>query len=117
MPADSSNQVNERIRLQGEESAARHAKARKPGQTFVGFALEPREQLMASARSKLDRKSLDMIVANHAPSAIGADDNEVTILDAAGETALPRMPKEHVSTRIVEHALSLLEKRNPRRSD
>lgn len=40
------------------------AKARRAGQTFVGFALEPRDRLMASARSKLQRKSLDMIVAN-----------------------------------------------------
>lgn len=37
---------------------------RSPGQTFVGFALEQRDQLVSSARSKLERKSLDLIVAN-----------------------------------------------------
>lgn len=33
-------------------------------QLLVGFALEPRDQLMASARAKLARKSIDLIVAN-----------------------------------------------------
>lgn len=33
-------------------------------QTIVGFALEPRERLLASAREKLSRKAVDFIVAN-----------------------------------------------------
>lgn len=37
---------------------------RRPGQVFVGFALEPRERLMDSARNKLSRKRVDMVVAN-----------------------------------------------------
>jgi phosphopantothenoylcysteine decarboxylase/phosphopantothenate--cysteine ligase len=37
---------------------------RRSGQWLVGFALEPRERLEASARSKLDRKGIDLIVAN-----------------------------------------------------
>jgi len=37
---------------------------RRPGQVFVGFALEPREQLIASAQSKLERKGIDLVVAN-----------------------------------------------------
>jgi len=40
------------------------AKSRRPGQLIVGFALEPRERLLASAREKLARKSIDLIVAN-----------------------------------------------------
>ncbi len=40
------------------------ARLRRPDQTFVGFALEPRAEMLESARSKLTRKSLDMIVAN-----------------------------------------------------
>ena len=34
------------------------------GQVFVGFALEPAAELMASARRKLERKGIDLIVAN-----------------------------------------------------
>lgn len=37
---------------------------RRPGQVFVGFALEPEAELMASARRKLERKGIDLIVAN-----------------------------------------------------
>ncbi len=37
---------------------------RRPGQRIVGFALEPAERLMESARAKLQRKGVDAIVAN-----------------------------------------------------
>jgi len=37
---------------------------RRPGQRIVGFALEPAERLIDSARSKLERKGVDAIVAN-----------------------------------------------------
>jgi phosphopantothenoylcysteine decarboxylase / phosphopantothenate---cysteine ligase len=37
---------------------------RRGDQLMVGFALEPREELLASARSKLERKRVDMVVAN-----------------------------------------------------
>ncbi len=40
------------------------ASRRRLGQLLVGFALEPRDELMASAESKLARKGLDLIVAN-----------------------------------------------------
>ncbi len=38
--------------------------AKRAGQVFVGFALEPRDRLEASAREKLERKRVDAIVAN-----------------------------------------------------
>ncbi|MBX3363816.1 MAG: phosphopantothenoylcysteine decarboxylase [Phycisphaeraceae bacterium] len=37
---------------------------RRSGQLLVGFALEPRDEMLASARSKLERKKIDMVVAN-----------------------------------------------------
>ncbi|MBX3390015.1 MAG: phosphopantothenoylcysteine decarboxylase [Phycisphaeraceae bacterium] len=37
---------------------------RQPGQLLVGFALEPPERLEQSAREKLQRKAIDLIVAN-----------------------------------------------------
>lgn len=39
-------------------------KKKRPDQFVVGFALEPRERLISSAMSKLERKNLDMVVAN-----------------------------------------------------
>lgn len=40
------------------------AAARTPGQTLIGFALEPRATMLESARGKLTRKNVDAIVAN-----------------------------------------------------
>lgn len=40
------------------------AARRTPGQYLVGFALEPREELLASARAKLERKGVDLVIAN-----------------------------------------------------
>lgn len=37
---------------------------RRPGQRLIGFALEPRERLVESAKNKLERKRVDAIVAN-----------------------------------------------------
>lgn len=45
--------------LLAEVAANRH-----PGQLIVGFALEPRDELLASARAKLERKKIDLVVAN-----------------------------------------------------
>ena len=40
------------------------ARARRPGQLLVGFALEPRQGMVESAKAKLTRKGIDLIVAN-----------------------------------------------------
>ncbi|MEM9065102.1 MAG: phosphopantothenoylcysteine decarboxylase [Planctomycetota bacterium] len=40
------------------------AAQRKPGQTLVAFALEPRDEMLDSARRKLDRKGVDVVIAN-----------------------------------------------------
>jgi len=59
---------------------------KREGQTLVGFAAET-EDVVASARRKLERKHLDLIVANDV-SAPGVgfdhDTNQVVILNAAG---------------------------------
>ena len=40
------------------------AQNRRPDQLMVGFALEPREELAGSARAKLTRKKVDLVVGN-----------------------------------------------------
>jgi phosphopantothenoylcysteine decarboxylase / phosphopantothenate---cysteine ligase len=37
---------------------------RRDGQVLVGFALEPRKEMTESARAKLERKGIDLVVAN-----------------------------------------------------
>ena len=58
---------NENLMLELEPTPdllAQVAVTRRPEQLMVGFALEPREELMASARAKLERKKIDMVVGN-----------------------------------------------------
>ena len=60
------------------------------GQLLIGFAAEHGEGAVERARSKLERKRVDMIVMNDiSRSDIGfdADDNEIVIVTSHGETA------------------------------
>src|SRR6185436_8808814 len=52
------------------------AGARRPGQTFVGFALETSKGV-ANARTKLKAKGLDLVVLNSPAAGIGGDSNQV----------------------------------------
>ena len=65
------------------------AQSRRPGQTLVGFAAEHGGDPAAHGRVKLERKRVDAIVVNDISNAeIGfeAEQNEVTIVTAAGAT-------------------------------
>jgi phosphopantothenoylcysteine decarboxylase / phosphopantothenate---cysteine ligase len=75
----------------------------------VGFAAET-EDLIAHARSKLERKKVDMIVANDvsAPgSGFGTDTNQVVLLTRDGASELPLLPKRAVADHILDKILSL----------
>ncbi len=78
----------------------------------VGFAAES-QHLETYADEKRRRKKVDMIVANLAQNAIGADDNEVMLLDDGGTHKLERAPKEAVARDIVAHLARLYRTRNP----
>lgn len=91
--------------------------SRRPHAIIVGFALEtgdPRE----SAREKLERKGLDLVVANDALEAgagFGGETNRVTLLDAkGGEEALPLMSKDDVAEAILDRVAALMEQRRGR---
>ena len=82
-----------------------------PGQVLVGFAAETQD-LLAGARAKLERKRLDLIVANDvAADGVGFehDTNEVTILRADGsERAVPRTSKRDVARAVLDDVVDLL---------
>ncbi len=81
--------------------------ASQPSPPFcVGFAAES-ENVVEYARKKRENKKIPMIVANSATSAIGADDNEITILDANGEHTFDKAPKAEIARIIVAHATKL----------
>jgi phosphopantothenoylcysteine decarboxylase/phosphopantothenate--cysteine ligase len=72
----------------------------------VGFAAES-QKLNEFADAKRRRKKVQLMVANLAQHAIGADDNEVTLLDDAGLRKLPRAPKTVVARQIIAHIAKL----------
>ena len=74
--------------------------AKKNAPFCVGFAAESHD-VVRFGEEKRRRKKLAMLVANRAQDAMGADDNEVTILDDAGAHPLPRMGKLDLARRLV----------------
>jgi phosphopantothenoylcysteine decarboxylase/phosphopantothenate--cysteine ligase len=79
------------------------SKIRRPDQLLVGFALEPRDELLASARAKLTRKGLDLIVANPLET-MDAPTIEAVVLDSNGKeypTAGPG-PNAAVAPRLLD---------------
>jgi phosphopantothenoylcysteine decarboxylase/phosphopantothenate--cysteine ligase len=78
----------------------------------VGFAAESRD-LLKNARSKLESKHLDLIVANDISASgagFGMDTNRVTLLfPNATEEALPLMRKDEVAETLVARLAILLE--------
>ena len=88
--------------------------ASRPKPPFcAGFAAESRN-LDAYADEKRRRKKVQLMIANLAQDAIGADDNEVSLLDDRGTHRLPRAPKDIVARQIIAHIAGLLA-RKPRR--
>ncbi|HVF79952.1 MAG TPA: bifunctional phosphopantothenoylcysteine decarboxylase/phosphopantothenate--cysteine ligase CoaBC [Solirubrobacteraceae bacterium] len=86
------------------------ARARRPGQTLVGFAAEHGDGALAYGRDKLARKGLDAIVVNDVSRAdIGFDaaDNEVTILTAGGEAHVARASKAAVARAVLDVVVGL----------
>ena len=76
------------------------------GPFCVGFAAES-EKLAEYAESKRKRKKLPLLAANLAQSAIGSDENEITLFDDEGAHPLPRAPKDVVARQLVAHIAKL----------
>jgi len=77
----------------------------KDHRILVGFAAET-TNLISNAKSKLDKKNLDLIVVNSAlqrGGGFGSDSNEVTLIDHEGKiNALPLMDKEELADKILD---------------
>ncbi len=79
--------------------------AKPAGQTLVGFAAET-DDVLANAKGKLQRKNLDLIVANDvsAPGVgFGHDTNAVTILSADGQQIQVELADKHsIATAVLD---------------
>ena len=75
------------------------------GQFLCGFAMET-QNMLENAREKLQKKNLDMLVANNLKeegAGFGTDTNVVTILTQDKELTLEKMTKEEVAVRILDN--------------
>ncbi|MBS6467005.1 MAG: bifunctional phosphopantothenoylcysteine decarboxylase/phosphopantothenate--cysteine ligase CoaBC [Clostridium sp.] len=78
-------------------------------QFLCGFSMET-EHMIENSRAKLEKKNLDMIVANNlkVPGAgFGVDTNVVTLITRSETKELPQMSKEEVAAGILNEILRL----------
>lgn len=82
---------------------------RREGQILCGFSMET-EHLLENSRAKLEKKKIDMIVANNLKqegAGFGTDTNVVTLLTKEGTEELPLLTKEEVADRLLDRLLAL----------
>lgn len=75
----------------------------------VGFAAETND-VIGYARSKMEKKGLDMVVANDITAkgaGFNTDTNIATIITHSGETELPLMSKREMADRILDEVVRL----------
>lgn len=74
---------------------------------LVGFALETSDAAK-KGRAKLERKKVDLVVANLAEDGFGGEENEVTLVDAEGDERLPRSSKGAIAHAICDRIVTRL---------
>ena len=80
---------------------------RREGQFLCGFSMET-EHLLENSRAKLEKKRIDMIVANNLRqegAGFGTDTNVVTILTKNNAVELPLLSKEEVADKLLDFIL------------
>lgn len=80
---------------------------KKEHQFLCGFSMET-ENMLENSRKKLEKKHLDMIVANNLKvegAGFAGDTNVVTIITGQEEVSLGKMAKEETALRILDEIL------------
>ena len=94
---------------QTPDVAAQVGRLKHEGQVLVGFAAETND-VLENAQGKLQKKNLDMIVANDvtAPGAgFDVDTNIVTFVTREKQETLPCLPKTQVAEELLDRAMAL----------
>ena len=81
------------------------------GQVLVGFSMET-ENLIPNSRDKLQKKNIDMIVANNVRvkgAGFGTETNVVTIITKEDTVELPLLGKDVVADRIFDAVRQYME--------
>lgn len=82
---------------------------RREGQFLCGFSMET-ENMLENSRAKLEKKHVDMIVANNVKQAgagFGTDTNIVTLITKDNVKELPLMSKEEVAKQMIDTIQSM----------
>lgn len=77
---------------------------KRPGQFLCGFSMET-EHMLENSKAKLEKKNLDMIVANNVKqegAGFGVDTNVVTFITKNSVEELPVMSKEDVAEKLLD---------------
>jgi phosphopantothenoylcysteine decarboxylase/phosphopantothenate--cysteine ligase len=72
-----------------------------PKPLLIGFAVETTD-VVRYATEKLERKKVDLVVANEARVGFGGDDNQATLVSHEGAAPLPPMRKLELADRILD---------------
>lgn len=81
---------------------------KRQGQFLCGFSMET-ENLLENSRIKLEKKNLDLVVANNlkVPGAgFGSDTNVVTLIARDGVRELPQMSKDEVAMALLDEVMA-----------
>ena len=95
--------------VENPDIAAEVGRRKQQGQTLVGFAAET-EKLTDHAMKKLEKKNLDLIVANDVtmPGAgFNTDTNIVTLITREEMEPIPKMSKSQLAFVILDKILKL----------
>ncbi|HAY21194.1 MAG TPA: bifunctional phosphopantothenoylcysteine decarboxylase/phosphopantothenate--cysteine ligase CoaBC [Desulfobacterales bacterium] len=100
------------VRLTHNPDILQSLSSLKTRQVMVGFAAET-EDIYTHARQKLERKHLDLIVANDVKalnSGFAVDTNQVTIIHRSGQVEpLPLLSKAAAADRVLDRLVALLD--------
>lgn len=80
---------------------------KREGQFLCGFSMET-ENMLENSRKKLQKKNLDLIVANNLKeqgAGFGTDTNIVTLLSPTETLQLPILSKDEVAGRLLDYIL------------
>ncbi|MCM1088623.1 MAG: bifunctional phosphopantothenoylcysteine decarboxylase/phosphopantothenate--cysteine ligase CoaBC [Muribaculaceae bacterium] len=101
------------IELERTEDILAFLGAHKGEKQFLcGFSMET-ENMLENSRKKLEKKNLDLIVANslkQAGAGFGTDTNVVTLLSKKECIQLPLMGKDEVADKLLDYIISHKEK-------
>ncbi len=99
------------IELTRNKDIAKELGQLKGDRILVGFAAETND-VLENAQKKIEKKNLDMIVANDLTkegAGFGTDTNIVTLIDNKGkQDQLSKMTKQQVAERIIDKIIDLL---------